>query len=246
MCDRARPRARPARGGLPDRGIPYALQRRRRFADTSIGRALIGALRCVGEGHREPPRRSALVAARAGMLERGELADRLELTARRTGPRRSAGEGDLGGAQLAAADARRAAEAAERGPVALIDRAESRVGRLFSAPRRRSASVLEAEDVAEAHAFRCRSASTERAARARPPRAGAGSESTQDLAELLADVDFIDGERPAPGLVAVLDPLGLRARRVRALFLCGMQEGVFPARGAHAATAGRGGAQAAG
>jgi RecB family exonuclease len=31
------------------------------------------------------------------------------------------------------------------------------------------------------------------------------------------------------GAVAVLDPLALRARRVRALFLCGMQEGVFPA-----------------
>ncbi len=29
--------------------------------------------------------------------------------------------------------------------------------------------------------------------------------------------------------VAVLDPLALRARRVRALFLCGLQEGVFPA-----------------
>ena len=32
------------------------------------------------------------------------------------------------------------------------------------------------------------------------------------------------------GTVAVLDPLALRARRVRALFLCGLQEGVFPAR----------------
>ena len=29
--------------------------------------------------------------------------------------------------------------------------------------------------------------------------------------------------------MAVLDPLALRARRVRALFLCGLQEGLFPA-----------------
>src|SRR5581483_8187725 len=41
-------------------------------------------------------------------------------------------------------------------------------------------------------------------------------------------------ERLAPAAagraaVAVLDPLALRARRVRALFLCGLQEGVFPA-----------------
>ncbi len=33
----------------------------------------------------------------------------------------------------------------------------------------------------------------------------------------------------AGGAVAVLHPLALRARRVRALFLCGLQEGVFPA-----------------
>ena len=33
-----------------------------------------------------------------------------------------------------------------------------------------------------------------------------------------------------PGAVAVLDPLALRARRVKALFVCAMQEGVFPAR----------------
>ena len=39
-----------------------------------------------------------------------------------------------------------------------------------------------------------------------------------------------DGARRAAGAVAVLDPLALRARRVRALFVCGLQEGVFPAR----------------
>ncbi len=33
----------------------------------------------------------------------------------------------------------------------------------------------------------------------------------------------------ARGAVAVLHPLALRARRVRALFVCGLQEGVFPA-----------------
>jgi ATP-dependent helicase/DNAse subunit B len=40
------------------------------------------------------------------------------------------------------------------------------------------------------------------------------------------------GDVPGPGeedAVAVLDPLALRARRVRTLFLCGLQEGLFPA-----------------
>jgi hypothetical protein len=39
----------------------------------------------------------------------------------------------------------------------------------------------------------------------------------------------LDGGSPRGGAVAVLDPLALRARRVRALFLCGLQAGVFPA-----------------
>jgi RecB family exonuclease len=50
-----------------------------------------------------------------------------------------------------------------------------------------------------------------------------------ELAEVLERVEFLSGERPGPGMVAVLDPLALRARRVRALFVCGLQEGVFPA-----------------
>ncbi len=44
------------------------------------------------------------------------------------------------------------------------------------------------------------------------------------------DVELVGGERPLAGAVAVLDPLSLRARRVRALFVCGLQEGAFPAR----------------
>ena len=46
--------------------------------------------------------------------------------------------------------------------------------------------------------------------------------------------------RPRAGAVAVLDPLALRARRVRALFICGLQEGVFPAPAPSAAAARRG------
>ena len=37
------------------------------------------------------------------------------------------------------------------------------------------------------------------------------------------------GTPPGPGLVTVAEPLALRARRVRILFVCGLQEGVFPA-----------------
>ncbi len=52
----------------------------------------------------------------------------------------------------------------------------------------------------------------------------------EELARALAPVELWPERGPVPGAVAVVDPLALRARRVRALFVCGMQEGVFPAR----------------
>jgi ATP-dependent helicase/DNAse subunit B len=54
--------------------------------------------------------------------------------------------------------------------------------------------------------------------------------SAGELAAVLARVEVNSGELPGPGRVSVLDPLQLRARRVRALFLAGMQEGSFPLR----------------
>jgi len=48
------------------------------------------------------------------------------------------------------------------------------------------------------------------------------------LARVLADVRVRVGEPAGADRVAVADPLALRARRVRALFLCDLQEGTFP------------------
>ncbi|HEX3519860.1 MAG TPA: PD-(D/E)XK nuclease family protein [Solirubrobacteraceae bacterium] len=212
-------------------GIPYALQRRRRFGDTSVGRALIGLLRCVGEAP-EGELGDLLAWLRApGLIERDELVDRLELIARRTGvvsSERARAIWEERNWPLETLD--ELLDSSQRGPGALIDRAMRELVRIFAAPRRRSASVLAAEDVEEAHAFaagRRALAELRELARLAPELA---PESAQDLAQELIGLEFVGGERPAPGLVAVLDPLGLRARRVRALFLCGLQEGVFPAR----------------
>src|SRR4029453_17776483 len=48
------------------------------------------------------------------------------------------------------------------------------------------------------------------------------------LAQILAGVEVRAGA-PEPGAIAVPRPQAIRARRVRALFLCGLQEGAFPA-----------------
>jgi ATP-dependent helicase/DNAse subunit B len=223
--------------------IPLALQRRRPFADTATGRALIGLLNCVApreasaDGQRSGSARAGALAdllayLRApGLLEQPALADRLEVAARRAGALDSDAARSLWEQRywpLEAID--RLSEAQERGTAALLDRAARECNRLFVAPRRSQAPVLGGEELDEAGAVsvaRRAFAELRELARLAPELAPA---SARELAELLGGLTLLSGESPAAGTVAVLDPLALRARRVRALFVCGLQEGVFPAR----------------
>ncbi len=246
--------------------ISYALERRRPFADTGIGRALVGLLRCVpraragtrgekadgeadlsqtGEVRGEAEHGLAseadgeaagrlgdlLAWLRApGLLERPELADRLEARALRRGAS-SAAQGralwEERNWPLETID--HLHEAAERGAVALVERVARELQWLFEAPRRGQASVLEGAEVDEARALAVgRRALGElgELARAQPRLVPADA---AELASVLERLELVSGERASADTVAVLDPLGLRARRVKALFLCGLQEGVFPA-----------------
>jgi ATP-dependent helicase/DNAse subunit B len=209
-------------------GIPYALQRRRPFADTAIGRALIGLLRCVSAGGGAADLLAWLRAP--GLLEHPELADRLEAAVRSTGASSAERARALWEEQwwkLDTIDHLR--EAGERGASALIERAARELQWLFSAPRRGRASVLGGDELDEARALAVgRRALGELAelARAAPELAPGDA---AELAGVLEGLELVSGEPPGPGAVAVLDPLALRARRVRALFLCGLQEGSFPA-----------------
>jgi ATP-dependent helicase/DNAse subunit B len=236
--------------------IPYALQRRRPFADTSVGRALIGLLRCVpasgeagidggglasgeagidGGGTTSGEVGDLLAWLRApGLLDRPELADRLEARVRRTGAASAAQARALWEAEnwpLETID--HLGEAAEHGARALIERAGRELEWLFCAPRRGEASVLDSDDYeldeARALAVGRRALGELRdLARAAPEFVLGGA---AGLAGVLEGVEFVSGERT--GTVAVLDPLALLdaagGRRVRALFVCGLQEGVFPA-----------------
>jgi ATP-dependent helicase/DNAse subunit B len=225
---------------LSAEGVPYALQRRRPIGDASIGAALLGLLRCVpaadGAQADEPGDAGELGDLLAwlrapGLLELPALADRLELRARRAGAQ-SAAQGRALWQQrhwpLETIDRLREAQA--RGPLALIERASRELYWLFCAPRRSTAAVLGAEELDEAGALaagRRAFAELRELARIAPELAPSGA---RELADVLEHVSFLSGEGPQPGAVAVLDPLALRARRVRALFVCGLQEGVFPAR----------------
>jgi ATP-dependent helicase/DNAse subunit B len=233
-------------------GIQYALERRVPFANTASGGALVGALRCVTD---DGELGDLLAWLRApGLLERPELADRLEAKARREGASsaarakaiwesehwrlealdrlRDAAERDRAARAEAVQGHARRAETAQgrslRGGAALSERAVRELEWLFNAPRRGSAALLASDELDEARALVAgRRALEELGKLARgAPELGADA---AELARVLESLEIVSGEPAGQGRVAVVDPLALRARRVRALFLMGLQEGVFPA-----------------
>jgi ATP-dependent helicase/DNAse subunit B len=230
--------------------IAFALRRERPFGDTAIGRALIGLLRCVPapDGSSTGELADLLAWLRApGLLALPDahgdkparvdgqaLADRLELSARRAGAMSAEQARALWEQRHWRLDTiDRFAEAQQQSAAALCERAARELYWLFCAPRRAAASVLAADDLAEADALaagRRALAELRELARIAPelaPATAAELARALERLELRAAAAAADG---AAGAVAVLDPLALRARRVRALFVCGLQEGVFPAR----------------
>ncbi|HEX4187841.1 MAG TPA: PD-(D/E)XK nuclease family protein [Solirubrobacteraceae bacterium] len=216
--------------------IPFDLHRRGRFADTAVGRALLGALRCVAapDGAAAGELGDLLAWLRApGSLAHPELADRLELSARRAGALGAERARELWEERnwrLETID--RLAAAQQRGAASLLEAAARELYWLFCAPRRAEARVLARDERQEAGALAAgRRALAELRELAKIDRELAPS-TAAELALALEQVD-LDGGRTGSvgtiGAVAVLDPLALRARRVRALFVCGLQEGVFPA-----------------
>ncbi|HLH14924.1 MAG TPA: hypothetical protein VKV16_09060, partial [Solirubrobacteraceae bacterium] len=222
-------------------GVPFALARRRAFGSTVLGAALVGALRCAaGRAGEQPGEVSDLLAwlrapggpgALAREADGCSAADRLELDARRAGARDAEAARALWERRnwpLERLD--RLADAQRRGPLALCERAAWELQRLFCAPRRGTASVLAAQEREEAAALsagRAALAELRELARAAPELAPA---TAGELTSVLERLEVLSGaEDAAADAVAVLDPLALRARRVHALFVCGLQEGVFPA-----------------
>jgi ATP-dependent helicase/DNAse subunit B len=218
---------------LVDAEVPFSMHRRLPLAHTAVGRALLGLLRSACGGVDGLPAGSSedlLDWLRApGLLARPELADRLEARARRTGVSSAAATRALWASEHWPLDTiDHVREAAARGSVALLERLARELQWLFHAPRRASASVLAGADLDEAGALKLLSGvlrELRELARAAPVLAP----NARELVVILAGLELHSGEAHDTQTVAILDPLALRARRVRALFLCGLQEGVFPA-----------------
>jgi ATP-dependent helicase/DNAse subunit B len=208
-------------------GIPFALERKVPAGHTALGRGVLALLR------------SALLDADTdellaflrtpGFLRRPDLADELEADVRRRGLRSAAEARDAweeaGRFPLEVLDRARAAHA--RGPAELCTWLAEEAGRLFAAPLKGLAPVLDPAQETEA-----RVAAALRRALRELARLAAGDPAlvpgAEELVRLLGELPVRVGRRAAPDLVTVADPLAIRARRVRALFVCGLQEGAFP------------------
>jgi ATP-dependent helicase/DNAse subunit B len=203
-------------------GIPFALRRQVPFGHTVIGRALCGMLRCaLGTGDAA----DLLAWLRApGLLDRPELADRLEARLRRAGASDAAtARARFEERAFPLDELDRTAAAAAAGPRALVERVDRALGRLLAAPRRRTASVLDGAQRADAQA-----AAAARAALAELADPALDPLAPHELVDLLAALSVEVGEPARPGTVAITDPLAIRARRYRMVVVAGLQEGELP------------------
>jgi ATP-dependent helicase/DNAse subunit B len=188
-------------------GIPVAIEREIPFGHTTLGRGLLALARCaLVEG--APASELIAYLRTPGVYERADQAEAITLR-----------EG-----------IRTAAEARERLQLTLreIDTLDSprelerQARRLFAAPRKGSGAVLSADEQLDARAL---SALT----RALDELADVGDQpSGAELVELLESLTIRAASR---GAVLVAEPLEIRAQRFRAIFVCGLQEGSFPAPG---------------
>jgi ATP-dependent helicase/DNAse subunit B len=190
-------------------GVPYALERRQGLDASAAGRALLALLRVAG-GDADAGDLVAWLAGHAVAGPKGAL-EAFEARLRR------GGISDL-------ATARRIweGEHGRLGLPATIDEVEAQLDALLVAGHEREAALLDPHEATTATAAR-RAFAELRELGQSDPRAAGG---IAGLAEALSAVSV---ELPRGTGVTVCDALSLRARRVRALFLYGTQEGVFPA-----------------
>jgi PD-(D/E)XK nuclease superfamily len=234
-------------------GIPVSHDRRQLLARTRLGAGVLaGARAALPDGTAA----DLLTWLRTpGRLADPTLADALDVRVGRGGVRRAASaraiwEERLGGPPLSGLDA--LAAAAEEGPEALLVALVAEAEAIWTAPHRRRAQVLAAEDLTDARvAADLRAAAAELRALA-----ATDAELLGTPAELLDALGAVEVREPsavagaAPGApdeavlhgvgstaagaapqgVLLADPLAIRARRFRAVFVCGLQDGEFPRR----------------
>lgn len=216
-------------------GVPVSLQREVPAGHTAPGRGLLGLLRAATGGAGASSEDLVAWLRTPGFVTSVALVDRLEAEIRRDGLRevaaaRARWEALTPTFPLTELDA--VAAAAQEGGEALCRRLVRTLDRQRAAGPPRQAGAPWAPPTATETLDARVTAQLAAALEDLATLAAEDPELVPDpdgLAALLAAVGVRVGDPPGDGRVVVADPLQLRARRVRALFLCDLQEGSFPA-----------------
>jgi ATP-dependent helicase/DNAse subunit B len=197
-------------------GIPIALQRGVRFVHTPLGRGLLALAKCSFQDGSQATAGDLLTYLRTpGLLSRPEVADRVEATVRREGLRSAEEAIARSGLRFAEVEVlRRGAD-----PVEELGR---QARRMFASHRRGLAPVLDHREELDARALAVLLRSlAELADLGEPVAGGQLIDVLEELIVPLRDSGFADA-------VVIAEPLEIRARRFRAVFVCGLQENEFP------------------
>lgn len=200
-------------------GIRVALERRVPFWHTSLGRGLLAMARCALLDEDEATAADLVAYVRTpGVLGWIDWADRLEATVRREALRTAAQARERSGLRFGELDSLREAATPAR-------ELERQARRLLALPDRRQAPLLDDGRLMDARALSV-------LVRALFEMEELGETlSGQELIELLERLEVPAATRVQARAVLIAEPLQIRARRFRAVFVCGLQEGSFPAPG---------------
>jgi len=205
-------------------GIPYSIDRAVKLAHTGVGRGLLALVRCaVLKGDSQ----DLLAWLRApGKLEQPALADRLEAEARREGASSAAAV-----RALWERDRWRLDEldrlAAARTTGDFVAELDHQLQRVFAAPYRRRAAILEDAQLDDVKAFNAAHRALRELHAVLSANPGVAIDRRR-VHDTLAELRVHLGENPQPDRVQVADPGAIRARRFEVVFACGLQEGEFP------------------
>ncbi len=201
-------------------GIPLTSHRRLLFTHTALGRSVRALARCALLGDGAARAEDLLDYLRTpGLLGRPELADALEAEIRRE---RIASAGQVRerlGWRLEEIDL---LKAASNPPAELARQAR----RLFALPHRGSAALLDRNEEQDAHTLAALLKAVAELEEVGEQPSGAR------LLQMLEQLELTPRPVVLSGAVLLAEPLAIRARRLRAVFVCGLGEGEFPLAGA--------------
>ncbi len=200
-------------------GIALAGRQRVPLTHTALGRSVRALARCAVLGERAQADDLLDYLRSPGLVRRLEVVDALESSVRREGIHSAPAARARLGWELPEIDA-----LATAGDQARELAWQAR--RLFAAPHRGDAPLLAANEELDARAL----AALLRAV-AELEELG-DTVSGPELLELLDGLEIVADPGVRVGAVLLAEPLAIRARRFRAVFVCGLNEGEFPQAGA--------------